>query len=73
MQDDGAALFNLAGCITDLALQGLQGIPMVASLFASRGLAALMLAIQQNFRLVCMLGLPPCTRLVALKVFALAL
>ncbi|MCY1450566.1 hypothetical protein D9M71_673840 [compost metagenome] len=46
---------------------------MVAALLASSGLAALLLAVDQDFGLVGVLGLAPGPGLMALQVFALAL
>ncbi|MNP06622.1 hypothetical protein D3C76_986150 [compost metagenome] len=73
MQGNRSGLLDLAGGVMHFAQQCLPGVAMVAVLLARRGLAALLLAVDQDLGLVGMPGLTPGPGLMAFQVFALAL
>ncbi|MNI63458.1 hypothetical protein D3C73_1188320 [compost metagenome] len=56
MKNDRAVALYLARRFLHLRLQGLQGIVVIATLFASRGLATLLLAVDEYLGLVGVLG-----------------
>ncbi|MNN35969.1 hypothetical protein D3C81_1498390 [compost metagenome] len=73
MQHDRAAGFDPLGGLTHLHRHRLSSQVVVALLFASSDLTTLLLAIEENLRLVTVAGIATCSGLAAFKAFALLL